>query len=132
MASTAWLTDPIINKSVAYYKFCKIHSWFWCSDRDINRVEDMAEEKEVVIVGARIVGLASAVTLKRLGIRALVLERFEDLRATDAALTLFPNAWLHLMLLVFLISQAHFPLCSCKQLSSLTSGSFRPDGGKGV
>ncbi|KAL5753936.1 hypothetical protein ACOSP7_022156 [Xanthoceras sorbifolium] len=56
----------------------------------------MAEEKEVVIVGARIVGLASAVTLKRLGIRALVLERFEDLRATDAALTLFPNAWLAL------------------------------------
>ncbi|KAL5751985.1 hypothetical protein ACOSQ2_022492 [Xanthoceras sorbifolium] len=53
----------------------------------------MAEEKEVVIVGARIVGLASAVILKRLGIRALVLERFEDLRATDAALTLFPNAW---------------------------------------
>ncbi|KAK2650108.1 hypothetical protein Ddye_017597 [Dipteronia dyeriana] len=56
----------------------------------------MVEEEEVVIVGAGIAGLATAVALKRLGIRALLLERAECLRATGAALTLFSNAWLAL------------------------------------
>ncbi|OWM76401.1 monooxygenase 2-like [Punica granatum] len=50
-------------------------------------------EEEVVIVGAGIGGLATSVALKRVGVRALVLERAADLRATGAALTLFPNAW---------------------------------------
>ncbi|PSS21561.1 FAD-dependent urate hydroxylase [Actinidia chinensis var. chinensis] len=49
--------------------------------------------EDVVIVGAGIAGLATAVALKRVGIEALVLERSEGLRATGAALTLFPNAW---------------------------------------
>ncbi|KAL5751990.1 hypothetical protein ACOSQ2_022497 [Xanthoceras sorbifolium] len=56
----------------------------------------MVEEEDVVIVGAGIAGLATALALKRLGIRSLVLERSEGLRATGAALTLFPNAWLAL------------------------------------
>ncbi|KAK1558856.1 hypothetical protein Q3G72_007456 [Acer saccharum] len=56
----------------------------------------MVEEEEVVIVGAGIAGLATAVALKRLGIRALLLERAESLRSTGAALTLFSNAWLAL------------------------------------
>ncbi|KAJ4715444.1 FAD-dependent urate hydroxylase [Melia azedarach] len=47
-------------------------------------------EEEVVIIGAGIAGLA---VLERLGIRALVLERADGLRATGAAITLFPNAW---------------------------------------
>ncbi|KAI6699747.1 hypothetical protein NL676_014071 [Syzygium grande] len=49
--------------------------------------------EEVVIVGAGIAGLATAMALKKVGVRALVLERSEGLRATGAALTLFPNAW---------------------------------------
>ncbi|KAK9949996.1 hypothetical protein M0R45_005503 [Rubus argutus] len=49
--------------------------------------------EDVVIVGAGIAGLATAVALKRAGIEALVLERSEGLRATGAALTLHPNAW---------------------------------------
>ncbi|XP_030517160.2 monooxygenase 2-like [Rhodamnia argentea] len=49
--------------------------------------------EEVVIVGAGIAGLATAVALKKVGVRALVLERTEGLRATGAALGLFPNAW---------------------------------------
>ncbi|KAH7565988.1 hypothetical protein ACOSP7_022169 [Xanthoceras sorbifolium] len=53
-------------------------------------------EEDVVIVGAGIAGLATAVALKKVGIRALVLERFDHLRTTGAALTLFPNAWLAL------------------------------------
>ena len=56
----------------------------------------MERIEDVVIVGAGIAGLATAVALKRVGVRALVLERSEGLRATGAALTLFPNAWLPL------------------------------------
>jgi 2-polyprenyl-6-methoxyphenol hydroxylase-like FAD-dependent oxidoreductase len=51
------------------------------------------EDQDVVIVGAGIAGLATAVALKRVGVRALVLEKSEGLRATGAALTLQPNAW---------------------------------------
>ena len=47
----------------------------------------------MVVVGAGIAGLATAVALRRVGIKALVLERSDGLRATGAALTLFPNAW---------------------------------------
>ncbi|KAK9271786.1 hypothetical protein L1049_002150 [Liquidambar formosana] len=53
-------------------------------------------EEEVVIVGAGIAGLATALALKRVGIRALVLEKADGLRTTGAALSLFPNAWLAL------------------------------------
>jgi len=49
--------------------------------------------EDVVIVGAGIAGLASAVAFKRVGVRALVLERSQGLRATGAAITLQPNAW---------------------------------------
>ncbi|XP_004288322.1 PREDICTED: zeaxanthin epoxidase, chloroplastic-like [Fragaria vesca subsp. vesca] len=52
--------------------------------------------EDVVIVGAGIAGLATAVALKRAGIEALVLEKSEGLRTTGAALTLFPNAWIAL------------------------------------
>ena len=52
--------------------------------------------EDVVIVGAGIAGLAIAVALKRVGIKALVLERSDDLRTTGAALGLYPNAWLAL------------------------------------
>ncbi|KAK4585449.1 hypothetical protein RGQ29_022918 [Quercus rubra] len=51
------------------------------------------EEEDVVIVGAGIAGLATAVALKRVGIRALVIEKSEGLRATGATLSLYPNAW---------------------------------------
>ncbi|KAL6276840.1 hypothetical protein ACE6H2_020441 [Prunus campanulata] len=52
--------------------------------------------EDVVIVGAGIAGLATALALKRAGVEALVLEGSEGLRATGAALTLFPNAWVAL------------------------------------
>ncbi|KAM7513744.1 hypothetical protein LguiA_003327 [Lonicera macranthoides] len=56
----------------------------------------MGEVEEVVIVGAGIAGLAAAVALKTAGVRAVVLERWEELRATGAGLNLFPNAWIAL------------------------------------
>ncbi|KAK2977658.1 hypothetical protein RJ640_015655 [Escallonia rubra] len=56
----------------------------------------MEKVEDVVIIGAGIAGLATAVALKRVGVRALVLERSDELRATGTALSLFPNAWLAL------------------------------------
>jgi 2-polyprenyl-6-methoxyphenol hydroxylase-like FAD-dependent oxidoreductase len=52
--------------------------------------------EDVVIIGAGISGLATAVGLSRVGVRALVLERSDCLRSTGAALTLFPSAWIAL------------------------------------
>ncbi|KAK9162605.1 hypothetical protein Syun_003507 [Stephania yunnanensis] len=54
------------------------------------------ELEDVVIVGAGIAGLATAVALKRVGVRSVVLERSDELRTTGAALSLFPNAWIAL------------------------------------
>ncbi|CAN1298662.1 Monooxygenase 3 [Linum perenne] len=53
-------------------------------------------EEQVVIVGAGIAGLATALALKRVGIKALVLEKADSLRTTGAALSLLPNAWIAL------------------------------------
>lgn len=55
-------------------------------------------EEEVVIVGAGIAGPATAMALKRIGIEALVLEKSHSKRTTGAALTLFPNAWIALLM----------------------------------
>ena len=56
-------------------------------------------EAEVVIVGGGIAGLATApLALRRAGVArgpggVLVLERHAGLRATGAALPIFPNGW---------------------------------------
>lgn len=58
------------------------------------REREMEMVEDVVIVGAGIAGLATALALKRVGVESfLVLEKAEDLRTTGSALTLFPNAW---------------------------------------
>ncbi|KAK9096344.1 hypothetical protein Sjap_021841 [Stephania japonica] len=54
------------------------------------------DSEDVVIVGAGIAGLATAVALKQVGVRSVVLERSDELRTTGAALSLFPNAWIAL------------------------------------
>ncbi|KAI3953549.1 hypothetical protein MKW92_005063 [Papaver armeniacum] len=59
-------------------------------------MEKVVMHEEVVIVGGGVAGLATALALKRVGIKSLVLERANELRATGAALTLFPNAWIAL------------------------------------
>ncbi|KAA0049768.1 hypothetical protein IC582_001426 [Cucumis melo] len=48
---------------------------------------------DVLIVGAGICGLTTALGLHRLGIRSLVLESSDDLRVTGYALSLWTNGW---------------------------------------
>ncbi|CAL9183291.1 unnamed protein product [Musa hybrid cultivar] len=67
------------------------------------------EQHEVVIVGAGIAGLATAVALKIVGLQTLVLERSPELRATGAAIGLSSNAWRALDVL----GVAHKLLPSC-------------------
>ncbi|XP_058772065.1 monooxygenase 2-like [Vicia villosa] len=50
-------------------------------------------EEDIVIVGAGIAGLTTSLGLHRLGIRSLVLESSDNLRATGFVLTLWENAW---------------------------------------
>ncbi|XP_010466863.1 PREDICTED: uncharacterized protein LOC104746999 [Camelina sativa] len=52
-----------------------------------------ADTQDIVIVGAGISGLATALGLHRLGIRSTVLESSEKLRATGFALSFYFNAW---------------------------------------
>lgn len=47
----------------------------------------------MVIVGAGIAGLATALSLRRLGVSATVLEQGPALRAGGTSLTLFKNGW---------------------------------------
>ncbi|KAL8150910.1 hypothetical protein V2J09_020718 [Rumex salicifolius] len=53
----------------------------------------VTKTEDVVIVGAGIAGLATAVSLHRLGIRSLVLEQSDSLRTGGTSLTLFKNGW---------------------------------------
>ncbi|KAI3431942.1 TPR_REGION domain-containing protein [Psidium guajava] len=54
------------------------------------------EERDVVIVGGGICGLATALALHRKGIESLVLESSESLRSAGAAITIRTNGWLAL------------------------------------
>ncbi|KAI6701027.1 hypothetical protein NL676_015351 [Syzygium grande] len=53
----------------------------------------MEAVEDIVIVGAGIAGLTTALGLHRVGIRCLVLESSDGLRTTGFALTTWTNAW---------------------------------------
>ncbi|CAK9226463.1 unnamed protein product [Sphagnum jensenii] len=63
------------------------------SKRTIEQELQGAQVETVVIVGAGLAGLATALALHRVGVRAVVLEQAESLRTDGTSLTLFPNAW---------------------------------------
>ncbi|PKI52465.1 hypothetical protein CRG98_027157 [Punica granatum] len=54
---------------------------------------EATDPDHIVIVGAGIAGLTTALGLHRLGIRSLVLESSDQLRTTGFALSIWPNAW---------------------------------------
>ncbi|KAL9229794.1 hypothetical protein vseg_005224 [Gypsophila vaccaria] len=53
----------------------------------------METKADIVIVGAGICGLALALALDRMGIKSLVLESADSLRAAGIAFTAWTNAW---------------------------------------
>ncbi|KAK4260333.1 hypothetical protein QN277_003463 [Acacia crassicarpa] len=55
--------------------------------------ESNVRKQDIVIVGGGIAGLATALSLHRLGVSSLVLEQAESLRTTGTSLTLFKNGW---------------------------------------
>ncbi|KAH6780224.1 hypothetical protein C2S52_011461 [Perilla frutescens var. hirtella] len=59
-------------------------------------MEPAIHEQDILIVGAGIAGLTTALGLHRLGIRSLVLESSDGLRTTGFALTMWTNAWIAL------------------------------------
>ncbi|KAF3448264.1 hypothetical protein FNV43_RR08977 [Rhamnella rubrinervis] len=76
----------------------KHQSWFQARPRTKNtpifiKAQSGVKNEDVVIVGAGIAGLATAVSLHRLGIPSLVLEQAESLRTGGTSLTLFKNGW---------------------------------------
>ncbi|CAL5357846.1 unnamed protein product [Camellia sinensis] len=79
---------------------------------DRREVKDEEEEHEIVIVGGGICGLATALALHRKGVRSVVLEKSETLRATGAAIAILDNGWLalHQLGLASLLRQSSLPL----------------------
>ncbi|XP_072081818.1 monooxygenase 2 isoform X2 [Arachis hypogaea] len=58
-----------------------------------NRGNGEVRKEEVVIVGGGIAGLATAVSLDRLGVKSTVLEQAESFRSGGTSLTLSKNGW---------------------------------------
>jgi 2-polyprenyl-6-methoxyphenol hydroxylase-like FAD-dependent oxidoreductase len=56
------------------------------------RVRSLTRTRQIVIVGAGVGGLCAAITLRRLGLRVVVLERAAALHEVGAGILLWPNA----------------------------------------
>ncbi|OMO95780.1 Monooxygenase, FAD-binding protein [Corchorus capsularis] len=80
--------------------FLQNNSWFQAqpgSTKPIStsssKTEAGVQKEDIVIVGGGVAGLATAVSLRRLGIKSLVLEQAESLRIGGSSLGLSKNAW---------------------------------------
>ncbi|KAJ4822342.1 hypothetical protein Tsubulata_029762 [Turnera subulata] len=99
--STASLLHPSLNHVRARGPLPQQrHSWLVVRTRSktscgaiTKAVKADVGKEDVVIVGAGIAGLATAVSLQRLGVRSLVVEQADSLRTTGTSLTLFKNGW---------------------------------------
>ncbi|KAL5750842.1 hypothetical protein ACOSP7_025445 [Xanthoceras sorbifolium] len=99
--ATASLSPLFLNSSLFPPSAHKLQS---CSFSDyrtrtkpiclsITKAEVGVRKEDIIIVGAGIAGLATAVSLHRLGIGSLVLEQADSLRTGGTSLTLFKNGW---------------------------------------
>uniref|UniRef100_A0A165XW37 FAD-binding domain-containing protein n=1 Tax=Daucus carota subsp. sativus TaxID=79200 RepID=A0A165XW37_DAUCS len=79
---------------------------------------EVKSEEDLVIVGAGICGLATALALHRKGIRCTVLERSESLRSSGVALTIMPNGWraLHQLNVASILRQTATPILGTKDI----------------
>ncbi|KAK3224994.1 hypothetical protein Dsin_004856 [Dipteronia sinensis] len=110
MATIASLSPPFLNSSLFPPSSHKLHSrafeypnsCSWSDNRtrtkpicaSITKSEvGVIRKEDIVIVGAGIAGLATAVSLHRLGVGSLVLEQADSLRTGGTSLTLFKNGW---------------------------------------
>ncbi|KAL3834982.1 hypothetical protein ACJIZ3_009718 [Penstemon smallii] len=59
----------------------------------MSNVQSDVRKEDVVIIGAGIAGLATAVSLQRMGIQSVVLEQADTLRTGGTSITLFKNGW---------------------------------------
>ncbi|KAD4179026.1 hypothetical protein R6Q59_010833 [Mikania micrantha] len=69
------------------------HSFLRLASRTFATLRSDTRDEQVVIVGAGIAGLSTAVALHRLGVRSLVLEQGDSLRTGGTSVTLFKNGW---------------------------------------
>ncbi|XP_074360450.1 monooxygenase 1-like isoform X2 [Apium graveolens] len=80
--------------------------------------EGEVKHEELVIVGAGICGLATALALHRKGIRSIVLERSESLRSSGVAIGILPNGWraLHQLNVASILRQTASPILGIKDI----------------
>ncbi|XP_022159476.1 uncharacterized protein LOC111025881 isoform X2 [Momordica charantia] len=101
-SSSVFLKSPLSPSPALHFhggEFPKSRPWiqarprtrFYC--KTAVRAQSEVRREEIVIVGGGIAGLATALSLHRLGVRSLVLEQAESLRTGGASLTLFKNGW---------------------------------------
>ncbi|MFS7965366.1 putative 3-hydroxybenzoate 6-monooxygenase [Helianthus anomalus] len=77
------------------YKYMHSQTYTFLSlSLSLSLVSRAMDDDEVVIIGAGICGLATALALHRKGIKSVVMERSESLRnVTGAAIGIQPNGW---------------------------------------
>ncbi|XP_074360473.1 monooxygenase 1-like isoform X2 [Apium graveolens] len=80
--------------------------------------EGEVKQEEMVIVGAGICGLATALAFHRKGIRCIVLERAESLRSSGVAITILPNGWraLHQLNVASILRKTACPILGTKDI----------------
>ncbi|KAJ7952569.1 FAD-dependent urate hydroxylase [Quillaja saponaria] len=86
-------TKPFIHRRYTNALFQSRTSRTKSFNISIIRAQSNVRKEDIVIVGAGIAGLATALSLHRLGVGSLILEQAESLRTGGTSLTLFKNGW---------------------------------------